>query len=132
VSLRGALDGARAALGLPLRLRKGRLEELLSEAPPAASRLVEVDTALRVGLALLARLARLRTPLWRNTCLYRSILECVLLRRSGRAAVVRIGVRQRDDAAGAIAAHAWVEVAGRPWDEQAYDFALLRGAGGRI
>jgi hypothetical protein len=132
VSLRGALNGARTALGLPLRLRKGRLEELMSEAPPAAPGLEEVETALRVGLALLAYLARLRTPFWRNTCLYRSILECVLLRRSGRAAVVRIGVRQGDDVTGAIAAHAWVEVGGRPWDEKAYDFALLRGAGGRI
>jgi hypothetical protein len=133
MSLRGGLHGARVALGLPLRLRKDRLEELMCEAPPAPSRLVEVETALRVGLALLAYLARLRTPFWRNTCLYRSILECVLLRRSGRAAVVRIGVRRGgDDVTGAIAAHAWVEVGGRAWDEQAYDFALLRGAGGRI
>lgn len=132
MSLLGALHGVRAALGLPLRLRKGRLEELMVEAPPAPPRLMEVETALRVGLALLARLARLRSPFWKNTCLYRSILECVLLRRSGRPAVVRIGVRQGEGATGAIAAHAWVEVGGRPWDEQAYAFSPLRGAGGQI
>jgi hypothetical protein len=132
VSPRSALEGARAALGVPLRLRKDRLEELMRETPAAAPRIGEVETALRVGLALLAWLARLRSPLWKNTCLYRSILECVLLRRSGRAAVVRIGVRQASDAGQAIAAHAWVEVGGRAWDEQAGGFALLRGAGGRI
>jgi hypothetical protein len=130
--LRGALEGAWAALGMPLRLRRNRLEELMVEPPPAAPRLVEVETALRVGRVLLRCLARLRSPLWKNTCLYRSILECVLLRRSGRAAVIRIGVRQGDGSAGAVAAHAWVEVGGRQWDEEAYGFAVLRGAGGRI
>jgi hypothetical protein len=55
-------------------------------------------------------LARIPGGIWRTTCLYRSVAECMVLVRLGVPAVLRIGV-----CAGAvghapsIAAHAWVE-----------------------
>jgi hypothetical protein len=98
--------GAWAALRVPLWLRGDRLSALL--APPAA-----VPSPARgvprgaVGAAFLALrvLARVPGRAWRFTCLYRSAAECLLLRRYGVPAHVRIGVRSED---GAILAHAWV------------------------
>jgi hypothetical protein len=45
---------------------------------------------------------------WRNTCLYRSVAECLALRRYGVPAVVRIGVRAGQGTETPIVAHAWV------------------------
>jgi hypothetical protein len=42
---------------------------------------------------------------WRNTCLYRSVAECLVLRGYGEDARLRIGVGSE---ASAIVAHAWV------------------------
>jgi hypothetical protein len=44
---------------------------------------------------------------WKSTCLYRSVAECLVLRRYGVPAVVRIGVKS-DPGSGRILAHAWV------------------------
>ena len=52
--------------------------------------------------ALLRRLP----PPWRYTCLRRGIVLYYLLRKSGREATLRIGVRR--DAAGQFVAHAWL------------------------
>lgn len=45
-------------------------------------------------------------PPWRKTCLKRAIVLQSLLRRAGRPAELRIGVRR--DEAGNLAAHAWL------------------------
>lgn len=49
----------------------------------------------------------------RGTCLRRSLILCALLRRRGLAAHICFGVAQRD---GALAAHAWVDIAGSSVD----------------
>lgn len=108
------LAGAWAALRAPWWLEGDRLSTLLrppAEAPgsPASAPRGAVGGALRT-VALLSRLPR--SP-WRNTCLYQSAAECLVLRRYGVPALVRIGAR-RDDAGGEILAHAWVVRAGEP------------------
>jgi hypothetical protein len=50
-------------------------------------------------------LARTRLPWWRNTCLYRALAECLVLRRYGIACRVELGVTRSGEA---IGAHAWV------------------------
>lgn len=103
-----ALTGAWSALRVPLWLRGRRWQELL--VPPAASgaeaRLPRgVIRASRAGVRVLAALPG--SP-WRNTCLYRSVAECLALRRYGVPAVVRIGVRAGRGDETPIVAHAWV------------------------
>jgi len=105
--VRAALVGAAAALRVPLWLRGDRWTELLQPPRPAMPRRVPPDRALGAALLVLRALARLPGAPWRNTCLYRSVAHCLLLRRYGIPAVLRIGVRV-DAATGAVLAHAWV------------------------
>jgi hypothetical protein len=104
-----AATGVWAALRVPLWLRGRRWTELLS--PPAQA---AYGAALPRGAARAARgavkvLAAVPGSPWRNTCLYRSVAECLALRRYGVPAVVRIGVRAADaPGSGPILAHAWV------------------------
>lgn len=105
----GALvTGAWCALRVPLWLRGDRWRELLT-APnavrPGAVAPRDAARASRAGVRLLAVLPR--SP-WRNTCLYRSVAECLALRRYGVPAVVRIGVRSGGEGEDPILAHAWV------------------------
>lgn len=85
--------------------------------PPGAPSLGGVTDApdarlsVRVSHAALARLARVRPSRWRNTCLYRSVAECLVLRAVGLPARIVIGVGASAVDAGVIA-HAWVECAG--------------------
>jgi hypothetical protein len=46
---------------------------------------------------------------WHNTCLYRSVAECLILRRYGVACRVQLGVARDSAAPEMIKAHAWVE-----------------------
>jgi hypothetical protein len=100
--------GIWAALRVPFWLRRRRLPALL--APPARGRPgADVPRgALRAAFAGVRLLARVPGLPWRNTCLYRSIAECLVLRRYGVPAVVRIGVRSEGADAGEVKAHAWV------------------------
>jgi hypothetical protein len=116
--MRHALIGMAAGLRVPLVLHGKRLERLLDPPPEAeiatgqapavggdASHLVSSE-ALRWSRRVVSRLARIPLSPWRNTCLYRSAAECLVLRHYGIPAVLRIGVRSEDG--GEIAAHAWV------------------------
>jgi hypothetical protein len=109
VSLPGvAITGVWAALRVPLWLRGRRWTELLS--PPAG----DFSAAPPRGAARAARgavkvLAAIPGSPWKYTCLYRSVAECLALRRYGVPAVVRIGVRAADgEGKTPILAHAWV------------------------
>ena len=87
--------------------------------------------ALRIARMVNAVAARM--PL-RITCLTRSVVLVEELRRRGMAADLRIGARV--GARGALDAHAWVELDGRPVNDRA-DIAreyppLQPAAGGRI
>ena len=64
--------------------------------------------------ARLIAVAARRGP-WRVGCLRESLLLWWLLRRRGADAELRVGVRE---AAGGIAAHAWVELDGRPLNDR--------------
>jgi len=107
------LAGAWAALRAPWWLEGERLAALLR--PPADGNAEASAPRGAVGVAVRAVgvLARLPRSPWRNTCLYQSAAECLVLRRYGVPALVRIGAR-RDDAGGEILAHAWVVRAGDP------------------
>ena len=63
-------------------------------------------------------LNRLPGP-WRRTCLKRAFILYYLLRRSGRPAELRIGVRR--DPVGDLAAHAWLVRDGQPILEEGAD-----------
>jgi hypothetical protein len=54
-------------------------------------------------------------PPWRHTCLRRGVVLYHLLRRAGRPVELHIGVRK--DAAGALAAHAWLVKDAAPYLE---------------
>ncbi|HEX8905637.1 MAG TPA: lasso peptide biosynthesis B2 protein [Longimicrobiaceae bacterium] len=105
------LAGARAALAAPRWIEGPRLTELLR--PPAHSRAESRVPRGATGsaLRLIRVLAHLPASPWRNTCLYRSVAECLVLRRYGVPAVVKIGVK---NGGGDIHAHAWVVRADTP------------------
>jgi hypothetical protein len=67
--------------------------------------------AVRAAHAAIARLARLRPAHWRNSCLFRSVAECLVLRAYGLPARVVLGVGTTGEHADVIA-HAWVECNG--------------------
>lgn len=103
-----ALTGAWSALRVPLWLRGRRWQELL--VPPAAAA-AEPDPprgVIRASRVVIRVLSAVPGLPWRNTCLYRSVAECLALRRYGVPAVVRIGVRAGQGAETPIVAHAWV------------------------
>ena len=103
--------GARAAWRAPAIISHG-LAELLAPPSPASVRDgVDARLAVRASYAAIARLARVAPGRWRNTCLYRSVAECLVLRSFGLPAYVVIGVGNGAEPADVIA-HAWVECDG--------------------
>jgi len=108
---RAVLAGARAALESRRWIDGPRLGELLREPAGTAAGAGVPRGAVGVAMVLLKALARLPGSPWRNTCLYRSVAECLVLRRYGVPAVLQIGVRSGDDD---IEAHAWVLRPDRP------------------
>jgi hypothetical protein len=119
--------GVATALSLPLWLGSRRLTELirssgsLKSGPEAG----EPAAALRAALRTLRILARTRLPWWRNTCLFRALAECLVLRHYGIACHVELGVTHSGDAV-AIAAHAWVVRGAGNREPYARSLAILR------
>ncbi len=105
-----AVTGVWAALRVPLWLRGRRWTELLRPPADAATGPVQPPRgAARAARGAVRALAAVPGSPWRNTCLYRSVAECLALRRYGVPAVVRIGVRAGDRPGDTpILAHAWV------------------------
>lgn len=98
--------GAVSALGVPLRLRGSGIATLIRGVPPLGRERGDPTDALRAAHRMLRILARARLPWWRNTCLYRAVAECLVLRYYGIPSRVRLGVaRPGDDSP--IQAHAW-------------------------
>ena len=125
---RAVLAGVRAALDSRRWIDGPRLAELLRE-PPAARPGARVPRGgVGAALILLKVLGRIPGSPWRNTCLYRSVAECLVLRRYGVSAIVKIGVRTGDEAD--IEAHAWVIRPDRPAataGAQGHEPLVLRG-----
>ena len=112
-TLRALSAGVRGAWRAPAVIAKG-LGTLIA-APAASSPHVrdvrDAALASRVAHAAVARFARLAPARWRNSCLYRSVAECLALRALGLPARVVIGVGT-SAAADDVIAHAWVECEG--------------------
>jgi len=98
-----------AALRIPFWLGTPRLNELLAEPGHATRPRRDPELAVRAAFLALRLLARARLPLWRNTCLYRSVAQCLVLRGYGVRCRLRIGVTAPNGEAAPIDAHAWVE-----------------------
>jgi hypothetical protein len=104
------LAGVRAALDAPRWIERERLQELMRAPAAAAPERPVPRGGTGTAFRLLRVLHHLPGSRWRNTCLYRSVAECLVLRRYGVPAVLRIGVRNET---GDIEAHAWVVRADR-------------------
>lgn len=107
---RAVLAGVRAALESPRWIGGPRLSELLREPARVAGGGRVPRGAIGGAFLVLRVLGKLPGGHWRNTCLYRSVAECLVLRRYGIAATLRIGVRSAEG----IEAHAWVVRPDRP------------------
>ena len=108
---RAVLAGVRAALESPRWIDGPGLAELLREPSPRPGADGRVPRgAIGAAMILLRVLGRLPGERWRNTCLYRAVAECLVLRRYGVPATLKIGVRSGEG----IEAHAWVVRPDRP------------------
>jgi len=130
----GAL-GAAAALASTASLGRSRLATLLRPNEAGRLRGSSADVALALGVAgrgLAALDRRLGwVPLahrpWRNSCLYRSVAQCMVLRWYGRVAYVALGAGFVEG--DAVGAHAWVVYDGpEPVERPAADFVTFRPA----
>ena len=101
------LVGGVVALSLPLWLGGSRLAQLVRAPGQLRTIRGHPAAALEAAHRALRVLARMRLPWWRNTCLYRALAECLVLRRYGIACRVELGVT-RPGTGTAIGAHAWV------------------------
>ena len=103
-------------LSLPSRLNKEPLDALLASLTPPLAR---SPTSARPARGLArdvkgAELAIRLLPWVAGTCLYRALARYAVLRRTGMDATFVMGLGPRgvtDDG------HAWVEVAGKPFEE---------------
>ncbi len=102
--------GLTAALRAPLWVSGDRLRSALeAEAEPDPASLAadpELVVALRVANGAIRHLARTRTA-WKNTCLYRTMAQYLVLRDFGKSAAVRIGVQEPENRPGVLA-HSWI------------------------
>lgn len=107
---RPVVVGVLAALAAPYWLSGARWQGLLAPRggarPQRPTRAAE--DAARFALRGVGGLSRLPGGTWRNTCLYRSVAECLALRWMGADACIRIGVGRDAAETTGIVAHAWV------------------------
>lgn len=111
-SARAAAIGIAAALRAPLWISGARFKSTIGDGPipvVAGQADPELVRALHVANRMTAQLARTKT-LWRNTCLFRSMAQYLVLRAFDRPASIRIGVRNAS--AEYIHAHSWVAYGG--------------------
>ena len=104
--LRAYAIGATTALAVPVHLLGGGIGTLVRDPGPLPPARGDPTDALRAALRMLQLLARARLPWWRNTCLYRAVVECLVLRRYGIRSRVQLGVARPGDGS-PISAHAW-------------------------
>lgn len=95
-----------AALQTSGYMRSDRWRELLDidARVPAATRSCP-PSAIRWAVRVVRLVSLLRIPGYRNTCLYRSVAVCILLRSCGEPVRLRLGASSD----GVVKAHAWVE-----------------------
>jgi hypothetical protein len=102
--------GLRAALRAPLWVSGSRLRAALeAEAESDTQTLIadpELVLALRVANGAVRHLSKTHT-VWRNTCLYRTMAQYLVLKDFGKSAAIRIGVQGPEDSK-AMLAHSWI------------------------
>jgi hypothetical protein len=114
ITPRVLMVGIWAACATPARLRDD-LQGLLAQFEVQPSKLVSgggVGASLKLARLSLRWLARLPGKRWRNTCLYRSVAECLALRRLDVPARLCLGVHGDGGSGHEVEAHAWVEIDG--------------------
>jgi len=119
--------GIGAALRTPLWLHDGRYRGLVDGIEQRQPSPVAPDLGLRVARATLRVLGRMPLLPWRNTCLYRSVAECLVLSRVGIACRLRLGVQRTAEPSASVVAHAWVEWSGAQAPEPSH--AILNPSG---
>ena len=110
---RSAYVGFSAALRAPRWVSGPRLRTALEATADRGEQPIDPDHSLEVALRIangaVRHLSRTGTA-WKNTCLYRSIAQYLVLRDYGRSAAIRIGVqgapKHSDDKE--VTAHSWV------------------------
>lgn len=109
---KAALVGMSAAIRAPFWISGSRFKSALEAQVDADNKRVHTDpglvVALRIANGSIRQLARTHTA-WRNTCLYRSAAQYLVLKDFGRPAAIRIGVKDgvhKDE--GDVLAHSWV------------------------
>ena len=111
MKVRAAIVGASAALRAPLWTSGDRLRSALNAQVDQTVQVQpnpDVVEALRVANGMVRHLSRTRT-VWKNTCLYRSAAQYLVLKDFGRSAAIRIGVRDpRHKDETKVEAHSWV------------------------
>lgn len=104
---RSVYVGMSAALRAPLWVSGRRLRSALeADATPDSTALQadpDLELALRIANAAVRHLSKTRTS-WRNTCLYRSMAQYLVLKDFGKSAAIRIGVQDPHE----MKAHSWV------------------------
>ena len=115
--------GVAAALSLPFWVGGKRLAQLFRESGDLRGRRGDPADVLRAAHRALRVLARMRLRWWRNTCLYRALVECLVLRRYGIACRVELGVARSGET---IGAHAWVARGNGEPEPDAGSMAVLR------
>lgn len=118
--VRLGIAGLQAAWRAPAVIANGLAAQLvpppLTDMAPTAEHRAMAAFGARAAHGAVARLARGAPARWRNSCLYRSVAECLVLRGIGLPARVVIGVGSgpstADPADAPVIAHAWVECAG--------------------
>jgi hypothetical protein len=109
---RSAFVGVRAALRAPLWVSGDRLKSAIDSKVDQEVKRTHTDprlvVALRIANGTVRQLARTHTA-WRNTCLYRSAAQYLVLKDFGRPAAIRIGVKSvKHEDEEEVAAHSWV------------------------
>ena len=102
--------GLRAALRAPLWVSGPNLRSALEAEAAHDTRTLLADQelvlALRVANGAVRHLSKTHTA-WRNTCLYRSMAQYLVLKDFGKSAAIRIGVQGPENEA-ELKAHSWV------------------------
>lgn len=110
-SFRSLIADIRVALTTPSYIER-RLPELIQPAAQREGGVSDPSGAVKAAHRALRYLARIPGAPWRNTCLYRGVAECLLLRAHGIPARLCIGVESLEGSVQNVGAHAWVETDG--------------------
>jgi len=103
-----AVFGGVAAIRVPLWISGPRLQALMCGTSSHRQPTQHASYAIRASHFTLRVLSHLPLTPWRNTCLYRSVAECLVLRKYGVGCRLQLGVKRDSAQHDSLTAHAWV------------------------